>query len=79
MRTLPTSTRHSRHSRPARARFRRGALVALLVGAATVGLGGAPASGAVLDVTTTDDGGPGSLRDAIALASASAEPNVIEL
>jgi hypothetical protein len=76
---LPTSTRHTRAGRPARARFRRGALVALLIGATTVVLGGAPASGATFAVTTTDDGGPGSLRDAIALAGASGEPNVIEL
>lgn len=79
VRTLPTSTRHSRAARPARARIGRGALAALLVGATTVVLGGTPASGAVFAVTTTDDGGPGSLRDAVALASASAEPNVIEL
>ena len=35
--------------------------------------------GADFAVTTTDDGGPGSLRDAFALASGSGEPNVIQL
>jgi hypothetical protein len=79
VRTLPPSTLPSDSGRPARARCRRGALAALLLGATTVVLGATPASGASFVVTTTDDGGPGSLRDAIALAGASAEPNVIEL
>jgi hypothetical protein len=39
----------------------------------------APASAAVFTVTTTTDGGAGSLRDAFAQASASAEPNEIVL
>jgi hypothetical protein len=64
---------------PTRARRRHRALAALLLGAATVVIGAGPASGAEFGVTTTDDGGPGSLRDAIALASASGEPNVITL
>jgi hypothetical protein len=54
-------------------------VTALLFGAATVVVGAGPASGADFTVTTTDDGGPGSLRGAIALASASGEPNVITL
>ena len=51
---------------------------ALLTAAVAV-LGAVPASAAVFPVTITADGGAGSLRDAFAQASASAEPNEIVL
>src|SRR5688572_5258914 len=76
---VPSSIPQSGADRPTPARSGRAALAALLLGAATVVLGAGPASGAVFPVTTTDDGGAGSLRAAVALASASGEPNVIEL
>jgi hypothetical protein len=61
------------------ARRSRAAVGVLLLVAVTAIVRLEPASGAVFPVTTTADGGPGSLRDAIALAGAGAEPNVIEL
>ena len=69
----------------ARARSRRGgrALGALAVAALAVAgvavLRAEPVSAAVFPVSTTVDGGAGSLRDAVAQASASAEANEIVL
>ena len=46
-------------------RILRGALVAVLAGAGTAVVAAGPASAAELVVTTTADGGPGSLREAV--------------
>ena len=56
----------------------RTALVGAAALAATVPLAGArPAGAASLTVTTTADSGPGSLRDVLALADATAGPDVV--
>jgi hypothetical protein len=67
---------HHNHSS---SRLLRAIAVTGLVTSLLVLAGGSPASAATFTVTTTADGGPGSLRDAFAQASASAEPNEVVL
>lgn len=59
----------------------RGATVAVfaLIGGLCVALTATPAAAAPIEVTTTDDGGAGSLREAVAQASADAGPDEIVL
>lgn len=65
-----------------RARHGRAALVAMAIGAlgaAVAVVAPGPAGAATIAVTTTTDGGPGSLRDAFAQASVAVEPTEIVL
>lgn len=58
---------------------RTAAIATLLASLVVLSVGASPASAAEFSVTTTTDGGAGSLRDAFASASASFEPNQIVL
>ena len=58
---------------------RRAALLTLAISLVTLALVTPPSSAAEFSVTTTADGGAGSLREAFASASASFEPNQIVL
>lgn len=64
-------------------RARHRSLLAAGAGLAVLGgglvLAAAPASAATIDVTTTVDGAPGSLRDAITQANASVGPDIINV
>ncbi len=60
-------------------RGRNRLLLAVALVAAGVVMTAAPAGAAVIEVTTTADGGAGSLRDAFAQASAAVEPTEIVL
>lgn len=60
-------------------RARTRLLLAGALVATGVVVGAVPAGAAVIDVTTTADGGPGSLRDAFAQASVAVEPTEIVL